>query len=185
MDGYRDLRECFPIYKASGKLDDLSGVLESVGPSRFGRWDNAAGTIPSVMHAALMHTGKVVLLTDSTDTVVWDPAGMPEVLSGTVTGLTDILYCSGNSFLSDGRLLAVEVRGSGSGGGITPSTAGSLIRSPQNGAAQVATWHFNVGIPRWLPWVTSRDDYSWWLLDGRVAPYAAHGSVFGNHRDTF
>jgi hypothetical protein len=120
LDGYRDLRECLPIYKASGKLDDLSRVVESVGPSRFGRWDDAAGTIPSVMHAAMMHNGKVLLLTDSTDTVVWDPTGMPEVLSGNVTGLTDILYCSGNSFLSDGRLLAVG------GGGSSPGVASSI-----------------------------------------------------------
>ena len=82
LDGYRDLRECFPIYKASGKLDDLSRVLDSVGPSRFGKWDDVAGTIPSVMHAAMMHNGKVLFLTDSTDTVVWDPAGTPEVLPG-------------------------------------------------------------------------------------------------------
>jgi hypothetical protein len=120
VDGYRDLRECLPIYKASGKPDDLSGVLESVGPRRFGRWDDAAGTVPSVMHAALMHNGKVLLLTDSTDTVVWDPAGMPEVLPGNVTGLTDILYCSGNSFLSDGRVLAVG------GGGSSPGEASSI-----------------------------------------------------------
>ncbi len=120
LDGYRDVRECLPAYKTSGKAEDLNGVLQSVGPSKFGRWDQAAGTIPAVMHAAMMHNGKVVLITDSTDTVVWDPNGQPDVLSGSDTGLTDILYCSGHSFLSDGRLLAVG------GGGSSPGVASSI-----------------------------------------------------------
>ena len=76
--------------------------------STQGQWRTLPNLMPiNPVHVALMHNGKVLLLTDSTATVVWDPAGQPEVLSGDVTGLTDILYCSGHSFLSDGRLLAV------------------------------------------------------------------------------
>jgi len=99
LDGYRDLRECLPVYESSGGLDDLSGVLESLGPGQFGQWDEVPGRIPSVMHAAMLHTGKVLFITDLESTVLWDPASAPEILSGSQTGLDEILYCSGHSFL--------------------------------------------------------------------------------------
>lgn len=113
LDGYRDLRECLPSYKESGGLDSMRGVLESVGPKQFGQWEEVARGLPPVMHGALLHTGKVLLLTDTTDSVLWDPAaGSFTVLPEATSGLSDILFCSGHSFLSDGRLLVV-----GGGGG--------------------------------------------------------------------
>ncbi len=91
----------------------------------------------SVIHAALIHTGKVLFIADaySSDTVIWDPEDPVEataftLLNGTTTGLgSNRLACCGHSFLSDGKLLAV--------GGDAPTRA--------------TAWKFNPTIERWEP----------------------------------
>ena len=89
-----------------------------------------------VIHAALMHTGKVVFIAEAygTDTLIWDPEDPVEatafrVLNAATTGLTRSLSCSGNCFLSDGKLLAV-------GGG--PSSSADA-------------WKFDPATERWEP----------------------------------
>jgi hypothetical protein len=153
LDGYRDVRECLPAYKESGRLDDLSEVLESLGPGQFGQWEEVPGRIPSVMHAALMHNGKVLFITDSKDTVLWDPAGVPEVLSGSVTGLDEILYCSGHSFLSDGRLLAVG--GGGSSAGMASSILGWKFDPVSSKWSRTSR---NMAFRRWYPTLVTLGD---------------------------
>lgn len=91
----------------------------------------------SVIHAALLHTGKVLFIADaySPDTVIWDPEDPVEatafsLLNGTTTGLgTNRLACCGHSFLSDGKLLAV--------GGDAPTRA--------------TAWKFNPATEQWEP----------------------------------
>jgi hypothetical protein len=99
----------------------------------------------SVIHAALMHTGKVLFIADAyyPDTVIWDPedpvaATAFRLLDGSTTGLTrvvggvtvsDRLACCGHSFLSDGKLLAV--------GGDSPTRA--------------TAWKFDPATERWEP----------------------------------
>jgi cytochrome oxidase Cu insertion factor (SCO1/SenC/PrrC family) len=113
VNGYRELHECLPSYEKAGGLRSMENLLESIGPKQFGQWNEVVSQTLPVMHAALLHTGEVLMITDSTTTVLWDSSGgQPKVLSGATTGLTDNLFCSGHSFLSDGRLLAV-----GGGGG--------------------------------------------------------------------
>jgi hypothetical protein len=90
-----------------------------------------------VIHAALMHTGKVLFIAEAygANTLIWDPEDPVEatafrVLSGTATGLGTVsLACSGNCFLSDGKLLAV-------GGDST---------------ARRTAWKFNPATERWEP----------------------------------
>lgn len=91
----------------------------------------------SVIHAALLHTGKVLFIADaySPNTVLWDPEDPVEatafsLLTGTMTGLGgNRLACCGHSFLSDGKLLAV--------GGDAPTRA--------------TAWKFNPATSQWEP----------------------------------
>ena len=91
----------------------------------------------SVIHAALMHTGKVLFIAEaySPDTLIWDPENPVDatafrVLNGTTTGLgTNNLACCGHSFLADGKLLAV--------GGDSPTRS--------------TAWKFNPATERWEP----------------------------------
>lgn len=118
LEGYRDVRECLPLYNTE---QSLNSMRESLGPNVFGQWEEVASNVPPVMHAALLHTGKVLMLTGGSetpadhDTIIWDPAGGVNVLPSAATGLTDDLFCSGHSFLSDGRLLVVGGGGGSSG----------------------------------------------------------------------
>ncbi|MDX1501176.1 MAG: galactose oxidase early set domain-containing protein [Thermoanaerobaculia bacterium] len=130
--GYRDLREL--LVRDWERWRDLLGrLLPYFGPRVFGRWDELSGTtVLPIMHAALLRTGKVVMLPSSTDTVIWDPAGGVSVLPGSATGLTANLFCSGHSFLADGTLLVVG------GGGGSPGAASS-----------VQGWKFDPGTESW------------------------------------
>ena len=139
LNGYSDVRECLPMYDSQS----LNSMLDSLGPKVFGQWDEVATNVPPVMHAALLHNGKVLMITGGsetpadTDTVIWDPAGSVSVLPSAATGLTDDLFCSGHSFLSDGRLLVV-----GGGGG---SSANALAHG----------WKFD---PASMKWSRTRND---------------------------
>jgi hypothetical protein len=91
----------------------------------------------SVIHAALLHTGKVLFIADaySSDTVIWDPEDPVEatafqLLDGATTGLGSVsLACSGHCHLSDGKVLAV--------GGDSP--------------ARATAYKFDPVTERWLP----------------------------------
>ena len=87
-------------------------MLDSLGPKQFGQWEEVVSDVPPVMHAAMLHTGKVLFLTDSTDTVSGIRPGNRKSFRGEDGLIDDILFCSGHSFLSDGRLLAVGGGGS-------------------------------------------------------------------------
>lgn len=109
-----------------------------------------------VIHAALLHTGKVVFIAEaySPDTLIWDPEDPVEataftVLSGAMTGLgTNRLACCGHSFLSDGKLLAV--------GGDNPTRATAYKFNPTTEQWESAG---TMSAPRWYPTcVTLGDD---------------------------
>ena len=110
----------------------------------------------SVIHAALLHTGKVLFIANaySPDTLIWDPEDPVEataftLLNGTTTGLgTNRLACCGHSFLSDGKLLAV--------GGDFPTRATAWKFNPATNQWEPAGTMANV---RWYPTcVTLGDD---------------------------
>lgn len=122
----------------------------------------------SVIHAALLHTGKVLFIADaySPDTVIWDPEDPIEatafsLLNGTTTGLgTNRLACCGHSFLSDGKLLAA--------GGDAPTRA--------------TAWKFNPATEQWEPagpmayarWYPTRDEFWWWAAAPSTADPPFH-----------
>lgn len=134
LDGYTDVRDCLKLY-GSNKEKGLTRLLDSLGPKQFGDW-RTAGEVRErgengeekdeepVMHAAMLHTGKVLLIPSNERTVLWDPSAPAdmsiEIVEGSVSGLTANLFCSGHSFLPDGRLLVVG------GGGGAPGAPSSI-----------------------------------------------------------
>lgn len=77
-----------------------------------------AGAFDRPVHAAVVHTGKVLFfgLPTGKDSWLWTPDG---AAAGTVEATSnkpgDSLFCAGHSFLSDGRLLVVGGGGDGTG----------------------------------------------------------------------
>ena len=126
----------------------------------------------SVIHAALLHTGKVLFIADaySPDTVIWDPedpvtATAFRLLNGATTGLgTNRLACCGHSFLQDGKLLAV--------GGDAPARATAFKFNPTTEMWEPAG---TMAYARWYPTVVTLGDDS-----GRVlVASGSTGSNFG------
>ena len=83
-----------------------------------GPFNIPAGAFDRPVHAAMLHTGKVLFfgLPTGKNSWLWTPNG---AAVGTVQATTnhpgDSLFCSGHSFLSDGRLLVVGGGGDGTG----------------------------------------------------------------------
>ena len=82
--------------------------------SAIGKWDalfplKVNGIEIAIEHAALLHTGKVLFMSDEPYTLLWDPSDETsprfDLLPNSATGLTANLVCSGHSFLPDGQLL--------------------------------------------------------------------------------
>ncbi|HEX7779038.1 MAG TPA: hypothetical protein VF424_07365, partial [Vicinamibacterales bacterium] len=130
----------------------LEALLELLSGLWYGNWAEPlpieVGGVPySIMNAAMLRTGKVLLIPSSTNTVLWNPATSAfSVRPGAVTGLTADLFCSGHAFLSDGRLLVVGGGGAGIG---QPSSIEGWKFDP---AAE--TWSKtanNMAYKRWYP----------------------------------
>lgn len=154
LNGYQDVRDCLSLY--IDELDSVGEVLTSLGPEEFGEWQIVAetrddGVEESIMHAAMLHSGKVLLLPSSTNTVLWDPTtNGVEILPGSQTGLSADLFCSGHSFLTDGRLL-VTGGGGGSPGAETSNQGWKFDPVTE-------TWsrtNNNMSFKRWYPTVVT------------------------------
>lgn len=125
-----------------------------------GTWERLPDSPIFIVHAAVMRTGKVVLWSgtaevgDPLESRVWDPA------SGTMTmqAFGEDLFCAGQTFLRDGRLLV--------GGG---APAGSLdsthIFDP---ATETWTKVNDMLRARWYPTLVP-------LADGRVMAFSGSG----------
>jgi hypothetical protein len=77
-----------------------------------------AGAFDRPIHAALLHTGKMLFFGVPTgkDTWLWTPDGAAAgTTAPTANKPADSLFCAGHSFLSDGRLLVVGGGGNGTG----------------------------------------------------------------------
>lgn len=142
--GYMAIKELDWDKRLAALLEILAILL---GWTRYGNWavpvpiDAGNGAVP-IMNAALLHTGQVLLIPSGTSTLLWDPdSGNFEQLSSAQTGLTANLFCSGHSFLSDGRLLAVG------GGGGGPGQASSI-----------QAWKFD---PNAKTWTKTADDMAY------------------------
>jgi hypothetical protein len=120
--GFRTVQEVL-------KLDifniDLLKILQHLfGYMFYGSWSIFPQNIPrrgpggydGVVHAALLHTGKVLFITADETTLLWDPqdttpgtfedpVNQPHLTPDAASGYS--VLCGGHSFLSDGRLLVV------------------------------------------------------------------------------
>jgi len=80
-------------------------------PATQGRWDPAFTTPVVAVHIHLMRNGKVLLWGDNGNPQLWTPGGGFSAVSKPYR-----IYCSGHTFLPDGRLLVM--------GGTSPGTLG-------------------------------------------------------------
>ena len=130
--GFRHLKEVLEFKPFDrGILDRL---LQLFSHLFFGSWTLFPQSIPrrgpggydGVVHAALLHTGKVLFITADETTLLWnpddiapgtfdDPVNQPHQIPDTASGYS--VLCGGHSFLSDGRLLVVGGGGYGSHSG--------------------------------------------------------------------
>lgn len=157
-------------YTELGQLFELNPAIRdrlaaAFGPSRRGRWvllpynvQKPDGSMFSTAHAAMLRTGEVLFLprSDTLETVLWDPAdeAAPDFQFPAVQP-SERLFCSGHSFLADGRLLAV-----GGGGNFSSNAIDS-------------GWLFDPVSRVWTRSADSMSDRRWYptavtLGDGRV-----------------
>jgi len=126
--GFRNLKEVLDL-----KLFDrrhLDVLLHHFSNMFYGSWSVFPQSIPrrgpggydGVVHAALLHTGKVLFITADETTLLWnpddttpatfeDPVTQPHLTPDAMSGYS--VLCGGHSFLSDGRLLVVGGGGYG------------------------------------------------------------------------
>ena len=125
-------------------------------PAVQGRWDPAFTTPVVAVHVHLLRSGKVLL---------WGDTGNPQLWSSG-TGFTSVpkpyrIYCSGHTFLPDGRLLVV--------GGTSPGTRGlrSTIFNPST-----STWSSTTSMAqgRYYPSTTT-------LPNGEILALSGHDTA--------
>ena len=126
--GFRHIDEAFEIVRDFDRAR-LDTLLHHFSAASFGSWANFPQPIPQrgpggmagVVHAALLHTGKVLFITADETTLLWDPentapttfedpVNQPHTMPGGYSQL-----CGHHVFLSDGKLLSVG------GGGYGPN----------------------------------------------------------------
>ena len=133
--------------------------LDWLSDSTYGSWQTLPYIIPrqgggsvSIVHAALLHNGKVLFLDDG-PTPIWDPNDeMNPQFEFPVNNPDYSLTCSGHSFLSNGNLLVVG------GGGFGP-LAGANKGFKFDPVAK--TWTKTTGVMstvRWYPTAVTTGD---------------------------
>jgi hypothetical protein len=129
--GFRNLSEMLDIKVFNRRILDI--LIHLFSSMFFGSWSvfpqsiprRGPGDIDGVVHAALLHTGKVLFITADETTLLWDPenttastfedpVNQPHTMPGGYSQL-----CGHHVFLSDGKLLSVG------GGGYGPNPLAS------------------------------------------------------------
>jgi len=128
--GFRNLKELIELRAFDPKHLDI--LFHHFSDLFYGSWSNFAVDIPrrgpggydGIVHAALLHTGKVLFITADETTLLWnpddatpatfeDPVNQPHQIPNASEGYS--VLCGGHSFLSDGRFMVVG------GGGYGPN----------------------------------------------------------------
>ena len=126
--GFRNFEEVLDITRLNSKYFDV--FLHHFSNMFYGSWAafpqniprRGPGSIDGVVHAGLLHTGQVLFITADETTMLWnpddttpatfeDPVNQPHLTPNAMDGYS--VLCSGHSFLSDGRFLAVGGGGYG------------------------------------------------------------------------
>ncbi|HEX5962809.1 MAG TPA: hypothetical protein VFY42_03720, partial [Gemmatimonadales bacterium] len=131
--------------------------LGSSAPATQGRWDPAFTTPVVAVHVHLLRTGKVLLWGDQGAAQLWSPS----------TGFTPVskpyrLYCSGHTFLPDGRLLVV--------GGTSPGTRGLRVASVFDPATSSWSATTSMAQGRYYPTTTT-------LPNGQILAVSGHDTT--------
>jgi hypothetical protein len=155
----------------------LEHLLHWFGHIFYGHWDTLPydtqqpnGTSVDVGHAAVLHTGKVLFIpadyqSAGWPTPIWDPSDeVNPQFEYPVGNPAYSLFCSGHSFLSDGKLL---VLGGGGDRNVTPSA--------------VWGYKFDPGAKTWTRTSGAMSEYRWYptavtLGDHRVLVTCGSGS---------
>ena len=176
--GFRNIKDLIELKQFTRHHLDI--LRFHLGSSIYGQWTtlpydivrpNPGGGAPistEVVHAALLHTGKVLFIpadfsNANWPTPIWDPSDeVNPLFEYPVTNPDYSLLCSGHAFLSDGKLLVV-----GGGGDLNVTNDGS-----ENGTAW---WGFKFDpISRqWTRTAGRMAEYKWYptavvLEDKRV-----------------
>ena len=196
--GFRHIRELFDLDVFV--RDHWKNLLHHFSSSLYGSWASFPHPIPrrgpggydGVVHAALLHTGKVLFITADETTLLWDPenataasfedpVNQPHQIPDPASGYS--VLCSGHSFLSDGRLLAVG------GGGYGPH---SLARWGYKFDPVARSWSRTAGsMPhdRWYPTVLTLGDQRLGNATHEVLVVCGHGSgdmeIYDETTDSF
>ena len=126
--GFRNVNELLRLDAFTARHLDILKSLFST--SLYGSWSVFPQQIPrrgpggydGVVHAAMLHTGKVLFITADETTLLWDPedaspatfqdpVNQPHLIPDAASGYS--VLCGGHSFLSDGRLLVAGGGGYG------------------------------------------------------------------------
>jgi hypothetical protein len=166
--GFRHVRELLELERFA--LGDLDLLQHHFSKSFYGSWSIFPQPIPrrgpggydGVVHAALLHTGRVLFITADETTVLWnpddttpatfeDPVNQPHLTPDAASGYS--VLCGGHSFLSDGRLLVAG------GGGYGPH---SKAKWGYKFDPTTKTWSRTAGSmvhDRWYPTVVTLGDH--------------------------
>ena len=166
--GFRNLKEVFD-FEPLRKID-WSRLLEFFGPKRFGRWSVFPQEFPApnpggyegALHAAMMHTGRVLFVRADERTLLWnpedstpacfeEPKNQPQTTPDAASGYS--VLCGGHSFLSDGRLLVAG------GGGYGPHEAAKWGYKFDPVSKSWSRTSASMAHPRWYPTVLTLGDH--------------------------
>jgi hypothetical protein len=147
-------------YPFTLRSDCSSNDCPEVDPMRcrqagVGRWDSLPDLPIFVVHAAVSHTGKVLLYSGTAEVGYPDESRVWDPVANTLTSQTydEDLFCSGHTFLADGKLLVA-------GGAPRGSLRSTHIFDPV-GESWTHLTGVDMSVARWYPTLVP-------LPDGRV-----------------
>lgn len=186
--GFRNFKEVLDIARLPFRhFEDLLHHLSRIF---FGSWSvfpqniprRGPGTSSGVIHAALLHTGKVLFITADETTLLWNPedetaatfenpVNQPHTMPGGYSQL-----CGHHVFLSDGKLLSVG------GGGYSPN---SLARYGYKFDPVARSWSRTANAmseAKWYPTAVALGDHRVLVTCGNTA---GHMDIYDEATDSF
>jgi hypothetical protein len=128
-----------------------------------GRWDSLPDSPVFVVHAAVLHTGKVLLFSGTAEVGYPNESRVYDPIAGTFTAQAydQDLFCSGHAWLTDGRLC---VAGGAPNGTVNSTHIFDPVAETWTAAGAAA----NMSRARWYPTVLT-------LGDGRILAVSGFG----------